>query len=463
MAVKVVGFTKIIHGFYRYTDIWFEWNQALKYQEDGYAVKAILSHDALVHPDHPLRLEGKQGIELSIGTLENGEARLLFSSAQVEYIRYWLHTMGFTKELIPLPYSDCLLTSSRLQNHSPVIFKTGGDLRQSLKMIDKNNRKLKGTDSNLNARRLMFERVRALWSEQRGVWCAVDFEAWDLDHRVITEFGWSMVSWHDGEPVEDMGHLIIAKHRKYTNHYVPENKRNYHHGQSKDVTLKQLREHIHDMIQSTRKPGPLFLVFHDNHEDLKYLRSSEIEAPLEDLSFFLPESCAEAEASDTNKVYVIDTSELFAALEGDSGGQKRSLERVCRLLQIKSEFTQHLHNAGNDARCTHLALKEMAGGDPLDMQRTARWPQHTSANSGLRVRFSKEDEDSDALPSDDDDDDITAGPYDPRTGRLREGWADRVARLQERLDGVRSEQENPTDSGGNDQPAKPSVSTQEGQ
>ena len=157
--------------------------------------------------------------------------------------------MGFTKELIPLPYSDCLLTSSRLQNHSPVIFKTGGDLRQSLKvsvfnlilprfrnigpadrvhdlqMIDKNNRKLKGTDSNLNARRLMFERIRSLWSEQRGVWCAVDFEAWDLDHRVITEFGWSMVSWHDGEPVEEMGHLIVAKHRTYTNHYVPENRK----------------------------------------------------------------------------------------------------------------------------------------------------------------------------------------------------------------------------------------------
>lgn len=92
-------------------------------------------------------------------------------------------------------------------------------------MIDKNNRKLKGTDSNLNARRLMFERIRSLWSEQRGVWCAVDFEAWDLDHRVITEFGWSMVSWHDGEPVEDMGHLIVAKHRTYTNHYVPENRR----------------------------------------------------------------------------------------------------------------------------------------------------------------------------------------------------------------------------------------------
>ncbi len=92
-------------------------------------------------------------------------------------------------------------------------------------MIDKNNRKLKGTDSNLNARRLMFERVRSLWSEECGVWCAVDFEAWDMDHHVITEFGWSAVRWVDGEPVEDMGHLVVAKNRGYTNHFVPENRR----------------------------------------------------------------------------------------------------------------------------------------------------------------------------------------------------------------------------------------------
>ncbi len=114
--------------------------------------------------------------------------------------------------------------------------------------------------------------------------------------------------------------------------------------------MKQLKDRIHTMIQSMAKPGPLFLVFHDNHQDLKYLRSPEIDAPLDGLSFFLPESCTEAESSDTPKIYVIDTAELFAALEGDSGGQKRSLERVCRLLQIKSTLTEHLHNAGNDAR-----------------------------------------------------------------------------------------------------------------
>jgi hypothetical protein len=88
-------------------------------------------------------------------------------------------------------------------------------------------------------------------------------------------------------------------------------------------------------------PGPLFLVFHDNSQSIKFFRSPEIDAPLDGLSFFIPESCTEDETSDTPKINVVDTSELFTALEGDSGGQKRLLERVCRLLQIKSTFTQH--------------------------------------------------------------------------------------------------------------------------
>jgi hypothetical protein len=102
----------------------------------------------------------------------------------------------------------------------------------------------------------------------------------------------------------------------------------------------------------------------------------------------------------------------------------------------------------------------MAGGDPLDMQRVARWPRHTSKNSGLRVNFSREDEDSDALPSDDEDDElITAGPYDPRTGRLREGWADRVARLRQRLNATNAEEGSDADKE-DDGPTEKSVPNQ---
>jgi hypothetical protein len=50
-----------LSGLYRH--------QVLSNKEDGYAVKAILAHDAITHPDHPLRIEGKQGIELFIGEL----------------------------------------------------------------------------------------------------------------------------------------------------------------------------------------------------------------------------------------------------------------------------------------------------------------------------------------------------------------------------------------------------------
>ena len=58
------------------------------------------------------------------------------------------------------------------------------------------------------------------------------------------------------------------------------------------------------------------------------------------LSFLLPE------ATPDEGIFVIDTSDLFAALEGEGGHNRRSLERVCRHLQVPTSF---LHNAGNDA------------------------------------------------------------------------------------------------------------------
>lgn len=45
-------------------------------------------------------------------------------------------------------------------------------------------------------------------------------------------------------------------------------------------------------------------------------------------------------------LFVVDTSDLYGGLEGSSTGNKRSLDRVCKQMQIG---TKHLHNAGNDA------------------------------------------------------------------------------------------------------------------
>jgi hypothetical protein len=71
------------------------------------------------------------------GTFENGESRLLFSSQQVEYIRYWLHAVGFTETLLPLPSTSYLLTETSLKAASPVTYKSGAELKAAVKVKDK--------------------------------------------------------------------------------------------------------------------------------------------------------------------------------------------------------------------------------------------------------------------------------------------------------------------------------------
>jgi hypothetical protein len=72
-----------IHGWYRYSDIFFEWwffflldpGRSLnacrhtKVKEyPGNPLKGILRPSALVHPEHPLRKKDAEGLELYIGT-----------------------------------------------------------------------------------------------------------------------------------------------------------------------------------------------------------------------------------------------------------------------------------------------------------------------------------------------------------------------------------------------------------
>ncbi|PPQ68001.1 hypothetical protein CVT26_007364 [Gymnopilus dilepis] len=401
------GEVPVVTGYYRYTDIWFEWSeiftpnhpavshtasrhQAIPDAEDRGPVKAILGE----------RLWTLLTIDNAAGTFETGEARLLFSSAQIDYIRYWLHAMKLTKTIVPLPYSDCLLTESNLKTVSPVVYPDGGSLRNAIKGIDKNNKRLKGSNPTLTNRRHVFERVRAFWAAKKGVWCALDFEAWERDHTVLTEFGWSTIGWKEGSQVEDRGHLIVEEAKFYTNgQYVPDFRyvrdpssyslpqlkqtfQNYQHGESEIVKKATFRERIVALIDSLREYGPVFLIFHDNSQDVKDLKNLKVN--LESMTYVMPDTMPDS------GIFVIDTSDLIGALLGEGAGDKRSLQKTCSLLQISTEY---LHNAGNDAHATLLAAKEMASGDPVDVQREKRWPNQTPV--GVKVELKPWQEDSD--------------------------------------------------------------------
>ncbi len=83
--------------------------------------------------------------------------------------------------------------------------------------MEKFNKKLKGSNPLLMSRRLAFERVRTFWAKKKGVWCAIDFEGWEMEHTMITEFGWSIIRWENGEEVADHGHLQIKEALGYRN------------------------------------------------------------------------------------------------------------------------------------------------------------------------------------------------------------------------------------------------------
>lgn len=68
------------------------------------------------------------------GTFANGEMRLLFSSAQIEYVRYWLHAMQLTKKPIPIPSLEYLIPPSDMMTVSPCVFKSAAALKMSIKV-----------------------------------------------------------------------------------------------------------------------------------------------------------------------------------------------------------------------------------------------------------------------------------------------------------------------------------------
>lgn len=129
---------------------------------------------------------------------------------------------------------------------------------------------------------------------------------------------------------------------------------------------------------------PVFLIFHDSSQDLKYLRSVKIQAPIEDLQILMPDDLSTA----TDGLYTFDTADIYAALEGRSSGNKPGLNTVVNQLQLRNNLPDGiprgapLHNAGNDAEFTLLALKSMAAGEQVDAQRQTRWPNLTPASYG---------------------------------------------------------------------------------
>lgn len=93
--------------------------------------------------------------------------------------------------------------------------------------MEKHSKRLKGSNPALLSRRHTFERVRQLVAAKNGTWCAIDFEAWEYEHTLITEVGYSILRWdkETGEEIREHGHWVVQGTKQYENYkYVPGNR-----------------------------------------------------------------------------------------------------------------------------------------------------------------------------------------------------------------------------------------------
>ncbi|KAG9123228.1 hypothetical protein FRC07_000073 [Ceratobasidium sp. 392] len=229
---------------------------------------------------------------------------------------------------------------------------------------------------------------------------AIDFEGWEREHTMITEFGWAVVRWEEVEgevkegeekfrEVREEGHWTVKEYAAYRNGtFVLDNRDRYDFGKTEVLSKDAFKSRIGELITKHATEGPLYLIFHDRYGDVKYLQQLQVPG--------ISEIASIPSKPPGPGLYCVDTRDMFAALEGDSA-QQRGLERVCALLKIRG--FDHPHNAGNDAHFTLEALRAMASGQPLDLQREARWPNQTEVLFGqqksVKVEWTERDDDSD--------------------------------------------------------------------
>ncbi|KAG8976527.1 hypothetical protein FRB90_009142, partial [Tulasnella sp. 427] len=210
----------------------FEWHKMCP-EDSVEQLKAFMYPGCITSPENPL-VAGGEGLQIWQANMKaNNEIRLLFSSAQIEYIRYWLYEMGITPQKIPIPRSQYVIPEDQLMNITPRLFKSDSEIKKAQKDIVKMNKRLKGVDSGMQSLRERFETIRKLFQspEKNGTWCAIDLEDWEYDHKVITEFGYSLIQWEGGEEKRERGHWTVAGTPR-NGVYVPDARDYYHFGET---------------------------------------------------------------------------------------------------------------------------------------------------------------------------------------------------------------------------------------
>ncbi|KAI9262708.1 hypothetical protein BY458DRAFT_439150 [Sporodiniella umbellata] len=191
---------------------------------------------------------------------------------------------------------------------------------------------------------------RMVLGEKNCTFIAIDIEAYERDHSILLELGWSIFDARTNQ-LKDQ-HYIIDSYANLTNGaFVEDEKLQFSYGTSVWCSLSQALEELRkDLDWAVERDGGFVLVGHGLASDIKYLYKQK---------FMWPTSQG-GETLDVNQsacISILNTDTIYGASINDLHNPP-SLGRTLNLLGVD---TWHLHNSGNDAHYTMQLFLMLVG------------------------------------------------------------------------------------------------------
>lgn len=182
------------------------------------------------------------------------------------------------------------------------------------------------------------------------VFVSLDIEAYERDHSILLELGWTMYDGRNDQYMDQ--HYMMEPYRHLRNgRYVEDQRLNFGFGTSVWATLDQaLGELAKDLAWATQRDGGFVLVGHGLSSDLLYLKKCDFEWPVitgtrtRDGGYVLSDFGV-LDVHDSAMVTIVNTDTLYGASINDLHNPP-SLGRCLTLLGIEH---WNLHNAGKRA------------------------------------------------------------------------------------------------------------------
>lgn len=183
---------------------------------------------------------------------------------------------------------------------------------------------------------------------KKNIFVSVDIEAYELDHSILLEIGWSIYDAKTDKFLDQ--HYAMDTYRHLANgRYVDDQRNKFRFGTTVWCSMKQaLKELRKDLDWAVERDGGFILVGHGLDSDITYLKNQK---------FLWPTSSGQdtLEVKESANVTILNTDVIYAASINDLHNPP-SLGKILDIFNI--EYWS-LHNAGNDAHYTLLLLMKL--------------------------------------------------------------------------------------------------------